>query len=156
MGKRLNRNLVKIHRSYTVGEVADLFSVHKNTVRLWVKDGLPTNDGKRSLLILGFDLKEYLQSKRKRNKRKCLPYEIYCVRCRLPQIPAENMVDYEPINSNMGCLIGLCPSCEGFINKYCGFANLEKIKGKLDITFMKALEHIGESSNPPVNSDFNK
>lgn len=156
MGKRLNPNLVKIHRSYLVGEVADLFSVHKNTVRLWVKDGLATNDSKRPLLIMGFELKKYLQSKRKSNKRKCLPYEIYCVRCRLPQIPAGNMVDYEPINSKMGCLIGLCPSCEGIINKFCNFANLEKFKGKLDITFTKALEHINESSTPPVNSDFNK
>jgi hypothetical protein len=156
MGKRLNPNLVKIHRSYSVGEVADLFPVHKNTVRLWVKDGLATNDNKRPLLILGFDLKQYLQSKRKRNKRKCQPFEIYCVRCRLPQIPYGNMVDYKPINSSMGCLIGLCPSCDGIINKFCKLANLEKIKGKLEITFTKAQEHIIESSNLPVNSDFKK
>lgn len=156
MGKRLNPNLVKIHRSYSVGEVVELFSVHKNTVRSWVKDGLPTNDNKRPMLILGSDLKHYLQSKRTSKKRKCQPFEMYCVRCRSPQIPYGNMVDYEPINSNMGCLIGLCPSCEGIINKFCKFANLEKIKGKLDITFTKALEHINESSNPPVNSDFNK
>ena len=156
MGKRLNPNLVKIHRSYLVREVADLYSVHKNTVRSWVKDGLATNDNKRPMLILGSALKHYLQSKRKRNKRKCLPYEIYCVRCRIPQLPAGNMVDYEPINSGMGCLIGLCPSCDGIINKFFNYVNLEKIKGKLDITFTKALEHINESSNPPVNSDFNK
>ena len=65
MAKRLNPNLVKIHRNYTVEEVANLFSVHKNTVRLWVKDGLATNDDKRPMLILGSDLKSYLQAKRK-------------------------------------------------------------------------------------------
>ena len=96
MAKRPNPNLVKIHRNYTVEEVADLFSVHKNTVRLWVKDGLATNDDKRPMLILGSGLKQYLQSKRQGNKRKCLPIEIYCVRCRLPQVPAGNMVDFEP------------------------------------------------------------
>jgi len=37
MAKRLNPNLAKIHRNYTVEEVALLFSVHKNTVRSWVK-----------------------------------------------------------------------------------------------------------------------
>jgi hypothetical protein len=156
MGKQPNPNRVKIHRCYTVGEVADLFSVHKNTVRSWVRDGLATNDYKRPMLILGFELKGYLQSKRKRNKRKCLPYEIYCVRCRSPQIPYGNMVDYKHFNSGMGCLMGLCPSCNGFINKFCNVANLEKIKGKLDITFTEAQEHINESSKPPVNSDFNK
>ena len=156
MGKRLNPNRVKIHRNYTVGEVADLFSVHKNTVRLWVKDGLPTNDNKRPMLILGSDLKQYLQSKRKSKKEKCQPFEMFCVRCRSPQIPYGNMVDYEPTNGKTGRLIGLCPSCEGIINKFCNVANLEKIKGKLDITFTKAQEHINECNTPLVNSDFNQ
>lgn len=156
MAKRPNPNLAKIHRNYTVEEVADLFSIHKNTVRSWVKEGLATNDDKRPMLILGSNLKQYLQAKRKSNKRKCLPFEIYCLRCRSPQVPAENMVDYEPINCNMGRLIGLCPSCSGIINKYFTIAKLEHIKDKLDITFQKALKHINESSKPLLNSDFNK
>jgi hypothetical protein len=141
-----NPNLAKIHRNYTVEEVANLFSVHKNTVRLWVKDGLATNDDKRPMLILGSNLKDFLQAKRKSKKRKCLPFEIYCVRCRLPQLPAENMADYEPINCSMGRLIGLCPSCGGIINKYFNVAQLEQIQGKLDITLPKALKHINESA----------
>jgi len=146
MAKSPNPNLVKIHRNYTVEDVANLFSVHKNTVRSWVKEGLATNDDKRPMLILGSDLKDYLQAKRKSKKRKCLPFEIYCVRCRLPQLPAANMADYELINCSMGRLIGLCPSCNGIINKYFNFAHLEQIQGKLDITLTKALKHINESS----------
>ena len=156
MGKRLNPNLAKIHRNYTVEEVANLFSVHKNTVRLWLKDGLATNDDKRPLLILGSDLKSYLQLKRQKNKRQCQVHEIYCVRCRVPKIPAENMVDYEPINDDLGRLIGICPACGGIINKYFNIANLGKIQGKLDITLPKALKHINESVNPLLNSDFKK
>lgn len=146
MAKRPNPNLAKIHRNYTVEEVADLFSIHKNTVRLWVKNGLATNDDKRPMLILGSNLRVFLQAKRKSKKRKCLPFEIYCVRCRLPQLPAENMVDYEPINCSMGRLIGLCPSCGGVINKYFNVAQLEQIQGKLDFTLPKALKHINESA----------
>lgn len=154
MAKRLNPNLVKIHRNYTVEEVAHLFSVHKNTVRMWVKDGLAVNDDKRPMLILGSVLKAYLQSKRQSNKRKCQPFEIYCLRCRVPQIPAANMVDYEPMNDHMGRLIGLCPSCDSIINKYCGVGKLDQLHSKLDITFPKALKHISESINPLLNSDF--
>ena len=38
--RRLNPNLVKLHRSYTAGELAQRFEVHKNTVRNWQRDGL--------------------------------------------------------------------------------------------------------------------
>jgi len=154
MAKRLNPNLAKIHRNYTVEEVANLFSVHKNTVRLWVKDGLAINDDKRPMLILGSELKHYLQAKRKSNKRKCQLFEIYCVRCRAPKIPAENMVDYEPINDCLGRLIGICPSCDGIINKYFNIAKLVHIQDKLDITLPKTLKHINESVKPLLNSDF--
>ena len=57
MGKRhSNHRLVKIHRNYTVEEIAKLFGIHKNTVRNWVKDGLATIDDKRPMLILGHEL----------------------------------------------------------------------------------------------------
>jgi uncharacterized protein YjcR len=53
MGKRHpNHRLVKIHRNYTVEDIANLFGIHKNTVRNWVKDGLATIDEKRPMLIL--------------------------------------------------------------------------------------------------------
>jgi helix-turn-helix protein len=156
MSKRINPNLVKIHRSYTVEEVADLLSVHKNTVRIWIKEGLTVNDNKRPTLILGSELKAYLQSKRRKNKHKCKPFEIYCVRCRSPQLPAHKMVDYEPLTASTGSLVGLCPTCNGIIYKYFSVANIEQINDKLDITLPKALKHINESVNPLLNSDFNK
>lgn len=156
MAKHQNPNLAKIHRNYTIDEIARLFSVHKNTVRLWIKDGLPTIDRKRPILIAGADLRRYWQNKRISRKCKCLPYEIYCVRCRIPQLPAGNMSDYEPINADNGRLIGLCPDCYGIINKFVNFARLEEIRGQLDITLPKALVHINESAKSLVNSDFNQ
>ena len=56
-----NPRLAKIHRNYTVEEVASLFGVHRNTVREWVKRGLPTSDDRRPMLILGRDLVAFLQ-----------------------------------------------------------------------------------------------
>jgi hypothetical protein len=156
MAKHHNPNLAKIHRNYSVGETANLFTVHKNTVRMWIKEGLATIDTKRPILIQGSSLRDFLQAKRASGKRKCQPHEIYCLRCRAPQNPAENMADYEPINANTGRLIGLCPSCNGIINKYLNIRQLLSIQGKLDITLPKALKHINESTNLLVNSDFKK
>jgi transposase len=63
--RQANYRCVKIHRSYTVEEVARLFSKHKNTVRAWVEAGLPTCDRKRPTLILGHDLAVFLSRLRK-------------------------------------------------------------------------------------------
>ena len=156
MAKLQNPNRAKIHRNYTVEEIAQLYSVHKNTVRCWIKDGLPAIDRKRPVLIAGADLRSYWQSKRNSRKRKCQPYEMYCVRCRIPQRPAENMADYEPLNDDNGRLIGLCPGCGGIMNKFVKLTRLDEISGYLDITQTKPLKHISESDNPLVNSDFNQ
>ena len=100
--RRPNYRLVKIHRSYTVEEVARLLGMHKNTVRAWVKAGLPTCDGKRPTLILGSDLAAYLQARRTKNKRPCKPGEIYCVRCRAPKGPAGEWWITQPMSETNG------------------------------------------------------
>ena len=74
MKKRLhNPNLAKIHRNYTVEEVADLYDVFKGTVRAWIIAGLPVINDKRPMLILGSDLVAFHQSRRMKNKQQCKP-----------------------------------------------------------------------------------
>jgi hypothetical protein len=136
--RRPNYRMVKIHRNYTVEEIARLFSAHKNTVRAWVKAGLPTCDGKRPTLILGRDLADYLKTRREKNKRPCQPGEIYCVRCRAPKRPAGEMAEYQPITANLGNLMGICPDCEGMIFRRTSLAKLAQSRGKLDITMTEA------------------
>jgi hypothetical protein len=133
--RRPNYRLVKIHRSYTVEAVARLFGTHKNTVRAWVKAGLPTCDSNRPMLILGRDLSAYLQARRTKNKRPCQPGEIYCVRCRAPKRPAGDMAEYHRITASLGNLIGICPDCEGMIYRRASRAKLPEIQGNLDISF---------------------
>lgn len=154
MGKRHpNPRLAKIHRNYTVDEVAGLFGIHRNTVREWVKRGLPTSDDRRPMLILGRELMIFLQAKRAKNKHTCQPGEIYCVRCRVPQTPAGGMADYQPLTSTLGNLIGICPSCNSMMYRRVNLTKLEQVSANLDLTMPQALPHIGESTQPSVNSD---
>lgn len=149
-----NPRLVKIHRSYTVEEVTKLFGIHRNTVREWVnRRGLPTSDDKRPMLILGRDLRTFLQARRAKNKRPCQPGEIYCVRCRAPKAPAGDMADYQIVTETLGNLIGICPFCESMMYRRVNLTKLEQVRGKLDITMPQALRHIEESNQPSVNSD---
>src|SRR5438034_764512 len=58
--RRANPNLVKIHRSYTVRELADRLGVHKNTVRHWQRHGLTPVDAQRPYLFKGAAVRAFL------------------------------------------------------------------------------------------------
>ena len=116
--------------------------------------GLPMIGEIRPSLILGSELRDYLARKRTKNKRPCKRGEIYCLRCRAPKAPALGMVDYEPITTTRGNLIGVCPACEGLIYRGTSRAELGAFKGHLSITFTKGEQHIYETNNPSLNSDF--
>jgi hypothetical protein len=49
--RRPDRRRVKLLRSYTIDEVARTLEFHRNTVRHWIKAGLPVIDHKRPILI---------------------------------------------------------------------------------------------------------
>ncbi|MGH7971906.1 MAG: helix-turn-helix domain-containing protein [Limisphaerales bacterium] len=154
--RRPNPRLVKIHRSYTVEEAARLFGIHKNTVREWIRTGLPTSDQKRPALILGCDLAAYLQARRRKHTRPCQPGEIYCVRCRAPKRPAGDMADCQPITETLGTLMGICPDCEAMIYRRASMAKLPAIQGTLNVTFAEAQRPLSESNAHTVNSDFSQ
>lgn len=140
MAKRTpNHRLVKIHRSYTVEEISRLFGSHKNTVRHWIKEGLPTIDDKRPKLILGHDLVAFLKVRRAKNKKTCKPGELYCVRCRTPKPPAGDMAEYIPITEKFGNLIAICPACDAIMNRRVSLARIGEFRGKVDISFPEAL-----------------
>lgn len=141
--KRYNPRLVKIHRSYLVGEIATLYNIHKNTVRAWIKEGLLTTDNLKPFLIRGHDLFEFLIVKRNKNKSKCQHDEIYCVKCRAPKKPLGLMADYQPpITGDLGNIVGICPDCGCLIYRRTSTKSLAVIRRYLDITIPMANQRI--------------
>lgn len=131
MAKVHNPNLCKIHRSYTIEEIANLYTVHKNTVRAWIKGGLQVCDNLKPLLILGQDLKDFLRGKRTQNKRPCKPNEIYCLKCRTPQKPELNTLEFRHETATKGRVIARCLTCGSLMNKYFKLADLGIIRDQL-------------------------
>jgi hypothetical protein len=151
-----NHRLVKVHRNYSVEQIARLFSVHKNTVRAWLRLGLQTIDDRRPALVLGRELSRFLQSRRQARKQSCGPGRIYCVACRAPKHPAGGMVDCTATGPQAGSLCGICPDCGRLIFRRVNLAKIDAVRGELEITFRKPAARIGESAVPSVNCDSNR
>jgi Helix-turn-helix domain len=154
--RRPTHRLVKIHRNYTVEDIALLLGIHKNTVRAWIKAGLPLCDARRPILILGRELVLFLKTQRAKNKQQCGPGKIYCMRCRAPRIPAGQMVDLEEKTDVLGCLVGICSECGTMMYRRVSMAKLPLIRGNLEVTIVGAERRVSESSTPIVNSDYVK
>jgi excisionase family DNA binding protein len=91
--RRPDGRRAKSLRSYAIDEAARVIGVHRNTVRHWIKNGLPVLDDRRPALILGSDLKGFLARQRKARRQPCQPGEIFCVKCRKPQKPDGAVAD---------------------------------------------------------------
>jgi hypothetical protein len=148
-----NPRLVKVHRNYSVEEIARLFGIHKNTVRSWLNQGLVAIDDRRPILILGRELSRFLRERRKKARQTCGPGRIYCIACRAPKVPAGKMAECTPTGPLAGNLFGICPDCDRFIYRRVNLTKIEAVRGELEITFTQPRARIRESMDPIVNCD---
>lgn len=143
MAKRhQNPRLAKIHRSYKVDEIADLYGAHKNTVLNWIKQGLQTFDNKRPLMIRGSELNAFHTKRRVKNKHPCKTSEIYCMKCKIPKEPATGMVEFQPVNDKIGNLIAICPECETMMYRRISMAKIRQFSSLMGFTIPLAHLHI--------------
>jgi hypothetical protein len=152
--RRPNPRLAKLNRPYTVEEIAGLFRKHPNTVRAWIKAGLPTVDSRRPLLIRGRDLRAFLETRRESKRRPCRPGFIYCFTCREPRRPALGMADFEARERRAGKLKMLCDVCGGIMHRRANAARLSEILPGVEVRTERASPRIAEPNAPSQNRDF--
>jgi len=148
-----NPRLVKIHRNYSVEEIARLFGLHKNTIRNWLKQELAAIDDHRPMLILGKELSRFLQERRQRGKQSCGPGRIYCIACREPKVPAGNMADCIATSLSAGNLCGICPDCDRLMYRRVNLSKIDAVRGDLEITFKQPQPRIRQRDVLSVNCD---
>ena len=151
--RRIDPRLAKLHRSYTVEEVARLFGCHRNTVRSWLRSGLQSNDDERPTLILGAELRRFFGERRAKAKCPTPAGMIFCMRCRAPRKPAGDVADYLPCTAISGNLVGICPTCDAMLYRRVSFARLETIRSDLQVTIREGDGRIRQRKEPSLNHD---
>lgn len=131
--RRANPNVIKMHRCYTVGELADRLGVHRNTVRNWQKGGLAPIDDCRPLLFQGAVIRDFLKRQNASRKVPCGPGKFFCLRCREPRSPAGEMVDFLPITERSGNLRAICESCGTLLHRRVSLSALAATMPGIDV-----------------------
>ncbi len=131
--RKLNPNLAKIHLSYDVAQICQLFGVHPNTVYAWIDSGLRPIDGGRPMIVHGSVLREFIRGLRKQR----IPLssdQMWCVGCRAVRRPAGDVVDFE---AGPGCgpgnVVGICPQCESMMNRRVNATKLDQVCAGLQV-----------------------
>lgn len=143
-----NARRVRINRSYSVPELASLCDVHRNTIRNWIRDGLPTIDRQRPALIQGQTVKDYLRAKRNKRKRTCPPGTIYCFRCKDPRRPAGQTATLIIDRRGAGNITATCEECGTAMFRRCRVDALTSVMPGIEIQIQhmkQRLERMGSA-----------
>lgn len=140
MKKNYNLRLIKTRESYTSKRISQELEVHPRTVQNWFQEGLQPVENKRPFLVMGYELKQFLEKKLATRKTSLLPYEFYCTKCRKAVKPTNNNVQLvisERTIGNQGframTVKGICENCNSKINRFSHTGKLEEIKQKFNV-----------------------
>ena len=150
---RANPYRVKLHRIYSVQELAECLGVHKNTVRHWQGVGLKAIDGKRPTLFEGATARAFLLTRKISRKRPCPPGTIYCFKCREPRQPALGMVEFILGMGTTGNLMALCDTCGTIMHRRANVAKIAATISRLDVQIRQASSRLIERTAPSLNCD---
>lgn len=128
MARRPSPRVLRAARSYTLEEAASALGVSVGTIRNWVKKGLPVMKAQRPFLMLGDDLKTFLQAQTGKRRSALQPTELYCLTCKAPRKPMGMMVDCIPQTPTTARLVGLCDACGGTCNRMISQAKIDPFR----------------------------
>ncbi len=133
MAKKYNIRLVKKRESYSAKAVCKLLSIHSRTIHSWVKEGLKIISNK-PILIMGFDLAEFLSKKIQKRKYPLEANQFFCAKCRKQVLSKQNKVTLKYSGKSIGkqgfkeiIIQGFCEACNSRLNRFSHTGKLEEI-----------------------------
>lgn len=120
MGKRIYPlRRIKFWYCYDIEEICSLYKsmrLHPQTVRGWIKKGLPTIDNRQPMLIYGEDLKTFLGKQNEASKCQTDFGEMFCMKCQEATKPKGRRVQLEQVNGFVRAKAH-CRECHTIMNK---------------------------------------
>jgi len=144
-----NVRLVRRDLSFSISEVAELFGIHPQAVRQWIKGGLHTIDDRRPFLIHGSELIRFLTERQSGRKRRCGPEQFFCFRCRAPRRPRGGHVTARLVNKRQLTLAGQCEQCGSSMNRAGSVQRFEDYKRIFIVETIEA-PRLEEDAHPHV------
>lgn len=138
--RRHNPRTAKSLRCYTIAQTAELYGVHRQTVRNWLANGLSPIDAGRPILIHGTVLNAFHNERRVAGKQSCGPGELYCLGCRAPRRPAGDVADYVCLNDKVGAISAICPACSRTMGQRVNAQRLACFEAEIEVTIRPAPE----------------
>lgn len=120
MSKKYDYRLVHSYRSYKVNNICRLYKaekLHQQTVRGWINEGkLKATLHGKTLYIYGAVLKEFLKSKRIKNKRTLEFNQFRCWNCKKIDVPLNSIIIKLEVGRNNSILAhSTCIHCNSAI-----------------------------------------
>jgi hypothetical protein len=133
-----------------------LFGAHKNTVRNWLREGLPKIDERRPILILGRQLASFVHARRQHRRQRCAAGELFCFKCRKPRRSVAGTAEYLPSTAAAGNLRGTCADCGTRMCRRVSLRKLPAAAGDLREALSRAQQRIVEGADACVNCDLER
>ena len=121
-------SLSKIRRrtAYDPQEIGQLLKVNRKTIFRWFKEGLAMIDlTKTPKLVMGSDLKAFIQAKRDAKQVKLSWNEFYCFHCRKAVLAKRGSEQTTKTGKKIGAgnrdqeiISGLCKECGGPVARF--------------------------------------
>lgn len=103
--------------TYTVEEIADLYSITSDTVFRWIREqGLKRIDGTKKYFVHGSELIKFLERRNAKNKKPCKDGEMYCCKCRKPTKPKPDSLKPKNLANKTVRVHGRCSICNTKMN----------------------------------------
>ena len=112
MARRFSYARIKSHRNYDIEELAVCVGVTPQTVRTWIKEGLPAITDKRPFLIIGYIAKAFLKERESERKVIKGDGDFYCVSCKQRRNAALGLTERATLANGRWVLKGFCEVCE--------------------------------------------